>query len=201
MKKIYFSILIPILVLIFLWGCISEEEPIDVFRSREIEWGITKVSHSDIQSGFYCGYQSSINIFDEGEEIEMDFYYGTILEYSNIYESIIVFIANDEFDFTTFEQDEQYFYILKDFSKTEFFINEYKCRMIKDSDFYIQSIEYNHLEEVIVPEELFNKDSGIIYFCIRAESRESGVFPGNANMYYKKENGKIYLSDQAPPSE
>lgn len=81
---------------------------------------------------------------------------------------------------------------------------KYNTRWILREDLRLDHIAYNHSEDIIIPSELFEKDSGKIKFFLCGKDLKSANNPQQASQYskilyitfrYKLESGKVVFSN------
>ncbi len=151
-------------------------------------------------SQFTAAYKGKQSIFNEKEEIKLDFYYGfrfTDLEVDRQYYNVPVF----DLYFAKLNGNEYTRYHIK--TVEENLISEkYKTDWVYDFETNICEIKYSHHETIVIPRELFTDNEGCFYFFyegINFSSLESGqpdVGISPISIYYKKDGGKIILSTE-----
>jgi len=75
--------------------------------------------------------------------------------------------------------------ILNEISK--FNTDDYVCRLVKLNKWSKKSqIEYNHSEQVLIPEILFDGQEGSICIALRSDSTEFGTLGNSQRLYYSR---------------
>lgn len=148
------------------------------------------------QNNLYCGYKSEKSEFNINE-VTFNFYYG--LEYVN--ESLGIEYELEKHSYPSFD-----IYFADDYGKKilvkhvdENLISEkYRCEVVRDKDYYITDITFNHSEALTIPKEIFTKNSDIVRFAIYGtdvtKSLQEYKCIATANIFYKVTGEKVILS-------
>lgn len=144
----------------------------------------------------YCAYKSDKTEFDI-DNVTLFFYYG------GYYYQGIEYELENIHDFPYFElyftDDDGVKYFVK--RVEENFVSEkYRCDIVRDDNWYITEVKFNHSESITIPPEVFKKDTGKIYFSVYSTNlRENNAQEkciASIYIFYKNSNGKIVLSSQ-----
>ena len=151
----------------------------------------------------FAAYRSDKTEFDI-DDVTLDFYYG------GYYPSGIEFTKTHAQNYPVFEV-----YFVDDADGSKYFIKrveenfvseKYSCELLRDENWYITEIKFNHSETITIPKEIFTKESGKIYFQIHGVNvheqeqepeKEPKVHCIVSNyIFYKVTEGKVILSDK-----
>ena len=160
-------------------------------QSKGLEVGFD-VNRDHMALAFKCAYRSDKTEFNIND-VTLTFYYGGFFEYS------IDIERRDRFSYPTFElsfYDEESDKRILIRKVEENLVSDKYRAYVTNTNFFTRVISYNHSEEITIPKELFNKDFGIIYFCIYgANVRENAEVRRitSAQISYKKDGDTITL--------
>lgn len=136
----------------------SDKPPVNNYPA--LEWGFEYSAHEPIPDAF-CAYQSGINEFDLNNVV-VNFCYGGLFS-PDINHELENGRNIPEFDVYFGDSYYKPLYLVR--HSTENFVSEkYRCTV--GSSEGVVLIGYSYSERIIIPQELFVKQQGVISFCI-----------------------------------
>ena len=172
-------------------------------EKQGLESGFNNEDNACASSIFRCAYKSEKNEF-EIDDVTLEFFYGgkyiLIAEGEYIYgaEYIREKCGHDIPTFDVYFKEDGGEKILIKHVEENLISDKYNV----DIDPYGNNPpKYSFSETLTIPEQLFSKESGMIYFMISGTNKWDGDNAKNraftwTYIYYKKDNGKVILSNK-----
>ena len=163
--------------------------------SQGLESGFNNEGNSCAMSHFHCAYKSEKNEF-EIDDVTLEFFYGRQHTFGAEYA-----LETGGYDIPTFDlyfKEDGGEKILIKHVEENFISDKYNI----DFDYHGNNpTKYYFSETLTIPEQLFSKERGMIWFEIYGTNIKEGdnakykAFAG-VYLFYKKDNGKVILSNK-----
>lgn len=193
------TVLVMILTTIFMNGCqwyktngeVSEEGLRKGFDNIDL--------YGEVQHFLFMAYESNDDEFDI-DNVTLNFSYGRhYVDVGDVQHTIDAGLSYPNFDLC-FVNDEGTTIVVKHVEEN-LISEKYMCEPVYSDKIRLTKVTFNHSEKLTIPKELFNKDSGIIWFCIYGtnikEYNPRYQLVNGIDIYYKKEGNTIILSTKS----
>ena len=144
----------------------------------------------------YCAYKSDTNEFNI-DDVTLEFFFGGYYNHGIEYE-LSIGNTYPTFDLLFCDEDGNKYYVKH--IEENFVSDKYSCEVVRDENWYITEIKFNYSEKITIPSEIFNKESGQIWFQIHSANANdfepkmqciTGI-----SIFYKKDGDIITLSKE-----
>ena len=194
MKRFFILIMIAIACVITMSFVACKSAQTDVSIESKLEYGFEFDSDCEIRPDF-CAYKADSIKFNINN-VKIMVYFGGIFspEINNELENV-----RNIPEFKIYFADEvgQEKYLIK-LIQENYVSEKYRVKYDFDKNGNLSVLEYNHSEEVLIPEELFNREKGELVLCIGGinVNEEPNRFEilCDARIYYQKDESMVTLS-------